>query len=204
MSEGLAMVVDLRRCVGCQTCTAACRSSNATPEGVTWRRVLDLEVGSYPDVTRVFLPAGCHQCRTAPCVGVCPAGASTLRPDGIIAVDHQRCLGCGSCVVVCPFQARYLEPRDAASLRRGTAGKCDFCAQRIDAAYASSLLPGSTPEVTPACVNACIAHALSFGSLDEPGSEVSRLIATGAARQLGGEEANGPRIYYIAADPEER
>ena len=66
------MVADLRRCVGCQTCTAACKEGNGTPPGVQWRRVLDLESGTYPDVRRVFVPVGCQHCANPPCLEVCP------------------------------------------------------------------------------------------------------------------------------------
>ena len=69
-----AMVADLRRCVGCQTCTAACKHANATPPGVQWRRVIDVEVGQYPDVQRAFVPVGCQHCDEPPCADVCPTG----------------------------------------------------------------------------------------------------------------------------------
>ena len=76
------MIVDLNRCVGCQTCTIACKHSNDTPPGVQWRRVLDVEQGQYPDVERLFLVTGCQHCAEPSCVPVCPTGATRQREDG--------------------------------------------------------------------------------------------------------------------------
>ena len=84
------MVADLRRCVGCQTCTAACKEANATPPDVQWRRVLDIEVGEYPNVNRIFVPTGCQHCADPPCMHVCPTTATGQRPDGIV---FPKCVG---------------------------------------------------------------------------------------------------------------
>ena len=101
-----AMAVDLRRCVGCQTCTAACKHANSTPPGVQWRRVLDIEVGEYPEVQRAFVPVGCNHCDEPACLPVCPTGATYKRPDGIVSIDYDACIGCAYCAVACPLQAR--------------------------------------------------------------------------------------------------
>ncbi len=89
------MVVDLNRCVGCQTCTIACKHSNDTPPGVQWRRVLDVERGTFPDVERLFLVTGCQHCAEPPCVPVCPTGATAQRADGLVTMDYDTCIGCG-------------------------------------------------------------------------------------------------------------
>ena len=102
-----AMVADLRRCVGCQTCTAACKVTNGTPAGVQWRRVLDLEMGEYPEVKRAFVPVGCMQCDDPPCMEVCPSTATRKRADGIVTIDPDLCIGCSYCAVACPYDARY-------------------------------------------------------------------------------------------------
>ena len=102
-----AMVADLRRCVGCQTCTASCKHANATPPGVQWRRVLDMELGEYPDVQRAFVPVGCQHCDEPPCMEVCPTTATKKRADGIVTIDYDICIGCAYCAVACPYQARY-------------------------------------------------------------------------------------------------
>ena len=100
------MVVDVNRCVGCQTCTVACKHANDTVPGVQWRRVLDVETGSFPDVERIFLVVGCQHCAEPPCVPVCPTGATQQRGDGIVTMDYDLCIGCASCAVACPYQAR--------------------------------------------------------------------------------------------------
>jgi phenylacetyl-CoA:acceptor oxidoreductase subunit 1 len=102
------MTVDLRRCIGCQTCTAACRHANATPPGVQWRKVLDIESGEFPDVRRSFVPVGCMHCADPPCMHVCPSTATYQRDDGIVGIDYDLCIGCGYCAVACPYQARYI------------------------------------------------------------------------------------------------
>ena len=97
------MIADLRRCVGCQTCTAACKHANATPPGVQWRRVLDIEVGEYPEVKRAFVPVGCQHCDDPPCMHVCPTTATRKRADGIVTIDYDLCIGCAYCAVACPY-----------------------------------------------------------------------------------------------------
>src|SRR3990172_7985741 len=179
------MIADLRRCVGCQTCTAACKHTNATPPEVQWRRVLDMEVGEYPEVKRVFVPVGCMHCADPPCMHVCPTSATRRRADGIVTIDYDLCIGCAYCDVACPYQARFKvsSPRHAYGTaamanealredpqRIGVAQKCTFCAERVDEGVARGQVPGRDPEATPVCVNSCIADALVFGDLDDPGS----------------------------------
>jgi phenylacetyl-CoA:acceptor oxidoreductase 27-kDa subunit len=205
------MVADLRRCVGCQTCTAACRHANATPPGVQWRRVLDVEQGEYPDVARAFVPVGCQHCDDPPCMEVCPTTATKQRADGIVTIDYDLCIGCAYCAVACPYQARYktLRPmfaydtqmeneakrRDDARLAVAT--KCTFCVERIDEGLARGMTPGVDPEATPACVNSCIAQALSFGDVEDPHSNVAQLLAQHESFRMHEELKTGPGFFYI-------
>jgi phenylacetyl-CoA:acceptor oxidoreductase subunit 1 len=203
------MVADLRRCVGCQTCTAACKQANATPPGVQWRRVVDLEVGEYPEVKRAFVPVGCMHCDDPPCMHVCPSTATRKRPDGIVTVDYDLCIGCAYCAVACPYQARYKvdrrefafekampnEPQD--DTRIGVATKCTFCVDRIDAGLAKGLEPGVDPEATPACVNSCIAQALHFGDAEDPASNISQLLAENQFFRMHEELGTAPGFYYL-------
>lgn len=205
------MVADLRRCIGCQTCTAACKLANATPPGVQWRRGLDMEFGEYPDVQRVFVPVSCQHCEDPPCLHVCPTTATRKRADGIVTIDYDLCIGCAYCAVACPYQARYKAQRpsfaygaptaaeaqryDEAKLRVAT--KCTFCVDRIDAGLAKGLTPGIHAEATPVCVNACIADALSFGDADDPQSNVARLLAENRHFRMHEELGTGPSIYYL-------
>ncbi len=205
------MVADLRRCVGCQTCTAACRHANATPPGVQWRRVLDIEQGEYPEVTRAFVPVGCQHCDEPPCMDVCPTTATKKRADGIVTIDYDICIGCAYCAVACPYQARSKTLRPAFAYgvemeneakrrddsRLAVATKCTFCVDRIDAGLAQGMTPGVDPEATPACVNSCIAQALAFGDLDDPQSGVSQLLAHNANFRMHEALGTGPGFYYL-------
>lgn len=207
-----AMVVDLRRCVGCQTCTAACKQSNATPPGVQWRRVLDIETGEFPEVRRTFLPVACMHCDEPPCEEVCPTTATRKRDDGLVAIDYDLCIGCANCVMACPYEARSLVheahfaygdspmPNEAKRHDEGRVNvstKCTFCIDRIDAAQSSGQTPGLDPEVTPACVNSCISGAMAFGDLDDPESNVSRLLREHKTFRQNEELETGPGVHYI-------
>jgi phenylacetyl-CoA:acceptor oxidoreductase subunit 1 len=207
-----AMVADLRRCVGCQTCTAACKHANATPPGVQWRRVLDIEMGEYPDVQRAFVPMGCQHCDEPPCADVCPTTATRKRADGVVTIDYDLCIGCAYCTVACPYQARFLSPKGVFAYgaqpteneelrddeaKRSVATKCTFCVERIDAGTEKGLTPGVHPEATPACVNSCIAEALHFGDLDDPQSNVSRLLVQHKHFRINEELGTGPGFHYL-------
>ena len=213
-----SMVADLRRCVGCQTCTASCRHTNATSPAVQWRKVLDVEVGEYPDVRRAFVPVGCMHCADPPCMHVCPSTATKQRPDGIVTIDYDLCIGCSYCMVACPYLARYkvTKQEDAYGKsgrmrhetqredpdRLGVAQKCTFCSDRIDFGLENDLTPGIDPEATPACVNSCIADALHFGDMEDPSSNVSTLLRENKHFVMHDELSTGSGFHYLweAAD----
>jgi len=207
-----AMVADLERCVGCQTCTAACRHANATSPAVQWRKVIDIEAGTYPDVSRTFVPVGCQHCDDPPCMHVCPSTATRRRADGIVTIDYDVCIGCAYCDVACPYQARFKVdgPRFAYGAgalsseaerddprRYGVAQKCTFCVDRIDFGIENGLVPGIDPRATPACVNACIADALHFGDIDDPDSNVSNLLREQRCFRMHEEIGTEPAFYYL-------
>jgi Fe-S-cluster-containing dehydrogenase component len=207
-----AMVADLERCVGCQTCTAACRHANATSPAVQWRKVLDIESGVYPEVSRTFVPVGCQHCADPPCMDVCPSTATRQRQDGIVTIDYDLCIGCAYCAVACPYQARFKiqAPRFAYGVsqlaselaredprRIGVAQKCTFCVDRVDAGIALGLAPGVDPSATPACVNSCIAGALHFGDLDDPGSNVATLLREHRHFRMHEALGTDPGFYYL-------
>lgn len=206
------MVIDLRRCVGCQTCTAACKNANATPPGVQWRRVLDIESGKFPDVQRSFLPVACMHCNNPPCEEVCPTTATKKRADGLVTIDYDLCIGCANCVMACPYDARSIvhEPKFAYGdqpipseeirfdpKRISVSMKCTFCVERIDAAAATGQIPGVDRDVTPACVNSCISGAMNFGDIDDPDSNVSRLLAETQTFRMHEELGTEPSVYYV-------
>ncbi len=206
-----AFVVDLNRCVGCQTCTSACKHANATAPGVQWRKVLDFEAGTYPDVSRAFVPVGCMHCDNPSCMEVCPSTATGQRDDGIVSIDYDLCIGCAYCAVACPYQARYRVDEPAAAYgkamshesarenpaRLGVAQKCTMCADIIDEGLQSGLVPGVHSGATPACVWSCISGALQMGDLDDPQSDVSRLMRDSQHFVMHEELGNGPAIHYL-------
>lgn len=207
-----AMAVDLRRCVGCQTCTAACKQKNATPPGVQWRRVLDVESGEFPDVRRSFMPVACMHCDQPPCEEVCPTTATRKRADGLVEIRYDLCIGCANCIMACPYEARSIvhEARfaygdtpmanEAAMFdpeRINVATKCTFCIERIDLAGETGQVPGIDPEVTPACVNSCLSGAMVFGDLDDPESNLSRLLRASRHFCQNEELGTGPGVFYL-------
>ncbi len=206
------MVADLNRCIGCQTCTVACRHTNATLPEIEWRRVLDMESGEFPDVERLFVPVGCQHCADPPCMHVCPSTATRQRDDGIISIDYDLCIGCSYCSVACPYQARYKTDRNRFAYdgkpmpseemlidekRLGVAQKCTFCSDRIDAGLEANLTPGVDPDATPACVNSCIANALHFGDIEDIESKVSQLVSNTPHLRMHEELGTEPGFYYL-------
>ncbi|MCA8869577.1 MAG: 4Fe-4S dicluster domain-containing protein [Rhodobacteraceae bacterium] len=207
-----SIVADLNRCVGCQTCTAACKHTNATAPGVQWRKVLDIETGEFPDVHRAFMPVGCMHCDDAPCLSVCPTTATRKRDDGIVTIDYDLCIGCAYCTVACPYQARSRVDLPTRAFkgktmkhevvredpkRIGVAQKCTMCSDRIDFGLENGLIPGLDADATPACVNACIAGALHFGDAEDPNSNVSQLLEKNQHFTMHEELGTGPGIHYL-------
>jgi phenylacetyl-CoA:acceptor oxidoreductase subunit 1 len=181
-----------------------------------WNRVLIGETGTYPMVTKQIYPVGCNHCKEAPCVKACPTRATTRRLDGIVTVNPEKCAGCRYCLISCPYQQRTFFTDDRKEyfpgqgltelekigkklylLQKGTVVKCNFCAERIDKGIAEGLKPGIDREATPACVITCSPKARTFGDLDDPDSEVSRMIKERRAFQLHPEYSTEPSLYYI-------
>jgi phenylacetyl-CoA:acceptor oxidoreductase 27-kDa subunit len=207
-----AMVIDQSKCTGCGYCVMACRAHNNVPPDITWNPVL--EAGQTGD-KKIYLPRPCMQCAKAPCVDVCPVKASTHRPDGIVMMNYDRCIGCRYCEVACPYGARsfnwkqFTGPNPAvpewgeseiARRPRGVVEKCTFCFQRIDRGLALGLIPGVDPDATPACVNVCPTGARVFGDLNDPESNVSLLLEARTSYRLREDLGTAPRVYYLAAD----
>jgi phenylacetyl-CoA:acceptor oxidoreductase subunit 1 len=200
-----AMVIDLKKCVACETCIEVCRQFNKPPPGPAWRKLIEYQIEDNPSGKQLFLTMSCMHCEMPTCLEVCPTGATYRRPDGIVDIDLDRCLGCGACVVACPYQARSIAKSDIMfeektaknNDRIGVCTKCDFCLQYIDAGLEQGLKPGSDPEATPRCVRFCLADALHFGDIDDDESEVSQLVRTNKVVCILEELSTHPSVYYI-------
>ena len=195
------MVIDLKRCAGCNSCAVACKAEKGTPPGISYHRVEKYEAGKYPASRMHFRPIPCMHCEEPACLEVCPTGATYKRDDGIVLVDHNKCMGCRYCVLACPYEARHYlrrvdnyfgpagktpyETLKQKDLDKGTAVKCDFCVARLEEGR------------LPACVETCPAQARHFGDLDDPHSEVCELIALNRGTVLREELGTKPSVYYI-------
>ncbi|UXI03649.1 sulfate reduction electron transfer complex DsrMKJOP subunit DsrO [Photobacterium sp. TY1-4] len=185
-----AMVIDLRKCVGCQACTVGCSIENQAPIGQFRTTVKQYEVtledGSTATQTvKAFtLPRLCNHCDNPPCVKVCPVQATFQREDGVVMVDNQRCVACAYCVQACPYDARFINEDTL------TADKCTFCAHRLEAG------------LLPACVETCVGGARIIGDLNNPNSEISRIMAENQddLKVLKPEAGTNPHVFYIGMD----
>jgi phenylacetyl-CoA:acceptor oxidoreductase subunit 1 len=193
-------------------CSAVCHEMNHTPFGTSWRQVIDRKVAGNSDLIRIFIPMNCMHCSEPPCLDVCPSGATYQRSDGIVDIKNELCIGCGYCVVACPYLARSIkfkdkiffesrkdlqDPATAKSDRIGICTKCNFCLQRVEDGLAKGCKPGTDPEAGPICVKFCIADALFFGDLDDPESHVSQLIREHKTVCLQEKLGTKPSVYYI-------
>jgi tetrathionate reductase subunit B len=191
----MAMLIDLRRCFGCQACSIACKSENGVLLGNFRSWVSQSYKGKYPKVRRHFLPRTCNHCEKPACVKVCPVGASFKRDDGTVLIDKTICIGCRYCMSACPYGVRSfvwkrLPDREMSYPSRvtGVVDKCDFCVHRLDKG------------LVPSCVNTCPAGARIVGDLSDPNSEISRAMADQPVQTLAPELGTQPNVYYIGLD----
>ncbi|HED66508.1 MAG TPA: 4Fe-4S ferredoxin [Planctomycetes bacterium] len=178
----LGFVIDQTRCIGCHACTVACKSENHVPVGSFRTWVKYTEVGEFPSVKRSFAVLRCNQCTDAPCVKICPTSALEKRPDGIVDVNPDHCIGCKSCMHGCPYDALYIG-------EDGTAEKCHFCAHR------------TTRGLAPACAVVCPTEAIVPGDFDDPGSVVSRMKEELGLVARKSEAGTNPNVLYREAAP---
>ena len=201
----LAIGIDLHRCIGCNTCALACKMQNNVPDGMLWNRVLtegcerfDSAEGTYPNLSRTYLPLACQHCENPACERVCPTGATYKDDKGRVEIDYDKCIGCRMCMAACPYNARNFNWQTPVRVTganygdaevpvrpKGVAEKCALCRERTDRGE------------EPMCVVCCPAHARIFGDLDDPDSEISQTILNRKAWTLLENQGTRPSVHYF-------
>ena len=215
-------VVDTGQCIGCGLCVVACKEENHVPESAEFTRTWverhttmtdgsryldspDAGINGFPAISTApgaegksvkssfFQPRLCMQCEDSPCTGVCPVSATYKTDDGIVLVDARRCIGCGFCVVSCPYGARYITPadEDTPASMPGVADKCTWCYHRINHGQ------------VPACVEICPVGARRFGDASDPTSTVRADALAAGGKPLYPEYGTRPRVIYLGPTLEE-
>ena len=217
--RGWGMVIDTRKCIGCDSCVVACIAENTLPPGVAYRRVPEVETGTYPNVKRVFMPTNCYQCDNPPCKDAAPDGAITKRPDGIVEFHYELLRDptvARAVAEACPYNAvsydeggawtegtpasQPYETLDAPEYGREwdraggelpalSARKCHFCLHRLEQGR------------LPACVTTCVGRAMYFGDFNDLTSTVSLLAREGPGLRMLAQRGTQPRIVHLTSDP---
>jgi Fe-S-cluster-containing dehydrogenase component len=209
--EKWAMVIDVKACIGCRRCVYACVKENniGRDSGFTYIKILEMDPGSihiehakldYGEGGKPgkwYLPVQCMQCAKPTCVYGCPVIATWKEPDGIVVMDHDKCIACRNCMVTCPYGARHfnwvhphvpeaeVNPDLPYEEKSGTVEKCHFCIHR------------TRNGGTTACTEACPVGARIFGDLNDPDSAVSKILRTRRVWRLKEELGNEPMIWYV-------
>lgn len=221
------MVIDLHKCVGCSACSIACKNENNVDTGMFWSHYLLETTGTFPNVKFQYVPTLCNHCEDAPCVRVCPTTAMFKDENGLTLHEPDKCIGCKSCMQACPYdgvinfnknkphrrweesgaiiegctssgkdvQGRtgqklpYYNPDRALTYEgirsKGIVEKCSFCDHRLK------------DGLNPYCVESCAAEARIFGDLDDPNSEINKVLARYSSQVLKPEKATKPRVFYV-------
>lgn len=212
-------VIDLEKCIGCNSCTIACKQHNAQPDGTWWNRVFT--PGSTEHLTppekgkEYFLPVTCQHCANPPCVKVCPVDATYSAEDGVVLIDFERCIGCRYCISACPYGVRQFNWEDpkktiekAGYIDNYTFGYPTDYRKDGRLVYMPIRFKGVTEkchfcvhyqaeELEPACVRGCPGNARYVGDLDDPNSIVSKLIRDRDGFNLLPEKGTKPCCYYL-------
>ena len=202
----LGIAINLERCVGCNTCANACKMQNNIPMNMLYIRVetdgvdtADGAQGTYPDLSRTYIPVACQHCENPACLKVCPVGATYKDDMGRVEIHYDKCIGCRMCMSACPYTGvrsfNWEEPKhaighamgdaDVATHQKHVVEKCTMCWHRL------------AKGLQPACVEVCPGRVRFFGDFNDPESEVSRLLRERAHKQLLPERGTNPSVYYL-------
>lgn len=173
------MIIRTGKCIGCYSCRVACQRQNSLNAKQDFIRYEVREEGSRPSVLVQTVPLQCMHCADAPCAAVCPTGAAYIGADGIVNVDHGRCIGCKYCMAACPYQVRAFDEET------GTVDKCRFCTVSAETSGTRMC----------SCVEACPTDARIFGDLDDPDSDISKALAATGARPIAGDLTKA-NVFY--------
>ncbi len=174
-----ALAIDSRKCINCKACVVACRAENQVPLGHSRDWIGEEHRGAWPNLMAVFEPEQCHHCTNPSCVRVCPTGASYQRPDGVVLVRDEDCIGCRYCMIACPYNARFFRED------RGVVEKCTFCSHRLERG------------VPPACVETCPSKVRLWGDLGEAAGPLRELLEKRDYHVKEPQTGNEPQIYYL-------
>ena len=201
------MAIDIKRCIGCHTCSVTFKEMNNLPNDIWWNRVLtihgesmDAASAPWPKGKLEFMPVSCQHCANPACVKVCPVGATYKDKDtGVVRQDYDKCIGCRMCMAACPYTGvrsfNWEEPKysvnfavgdaDVPAHQKHTVEKCTFCWHRL------------AKGEEPACMVLCPERARFWGDLDDPSSSVSRAMRGRQYKQLLPEKGTKPSVYYL-------
>jgi len=218
------MVIDLDRCTGCGACTAACKAENNIPfvgpeesargRAINWMEMIPMEEHGEHGAEAPMMPRPCMHCDDPPCTKVCPVYATYSTPEGIVAQNFARCIGCRFCMAACPYTVKFfnwfeyrangtLGNPDVSTRPAGVVEKCTFCHHRLQQARErarAASRPFRAGDYVPACVETCPSEAIEFGDLDDPRSRVSRLRRSPRARPLLPELGTKPKVVYLVRE----
>jgi molybdopterin-containing oxidoreductase family iron-sulfur binding subunit len=219
------MLIDIRKCIGCDACTIGCVAENKLPPGVVYRPVIKQESGEFPNVHLRFTPRPCMQCDKPSCVPVCPVKATWKRPDGVVTIDYDKCIGCRYCLVACPYGARTSDFGDyytsgvaagaPAGADRPMGGPHQPYEEEAAHEYAKHWVRRNHQSPIgnarkchfclhrlevgklPMCVTTCIGRATYFGDSNDPDSLIMELKTRHNVETLLPHKGTKPQTFYI-------
>ena len=200
----LGMLIDLKRCVGCDSCTLSCKAEQGTPPGVMFSRVNRVVTEQQEKIRGFFLPVLCNHCESPACLKACPSHAIYKTNDGIVLIDEDKCVGARACVPACPYNQSFYPENDLgyfgktytpyeefhnSKRKKNISMKCNLCKHRLDKG------------MEPSCVTVCPSECRIFGDLDDPNGKIANYLKTrlpkGEPTPLRAEAGTKPKVLYL-------